>query len=84
MCRLNEAWWDRAARILLGAVLLALGWGGFVTGTAGTVLKWVGFVPLLTGLVGYCPLYALFRFRTKPCQEAQGHLPGPQPGGQRA
>jgi hypothetical protein len=29
------------------------------------VLQWLGFVPLLTGLIGWCPLYALFRFSTK-------------------
>ncbi|MEN6481271.1 MAG: DUF2892 domain-containing protein [Anaerolineaceae bacterium] len=26
--------------------------------------KIIGFLPLLTGLVGFCPLYALFKFRT--------------------
>lgn len=60
----NEASWDRIARILLGIVMLFLGWAGVVTGTWGTVLKIVGFVPLATGLMGWCPLYALFRFGT--------------------
>lgn len=60
----NEAAWDRIGRVALGIALLWLGWGGVVTGTWGTVLAIVGFVPLVTGLVGWCPLYALFRFRT--------------------
>lgn len=60
----NEAAWDRIGRVALGIVLLWLGWGGVVTGTWGTVLAVLGFVPLVTGLVGWCPLYALFRFRT--------------------
>jgi hypothetical protein len=60
----NEAGWDRAVRVALGIVLLALGWTDTVTGTFGTVLQVVGFVPLLTGLVGWCPLYALIGFRT--------------------
>ena len=60
----NEAGWDRIARIVVGIVLLWLGWGGVVTGTWGTVLGIVGFVPLITGLFGWCPLYALFRVRT--------------------
>ncbi|MEX1280707.1 MAG: DUF2892 domain-containing protein [Acidimicrobiia bacterium] len=60
----NEAGWDRIARIVLGIVLLWLGWGGVVTGTWGTVLGIVGFVPLITGLFGWCPLYALFGVRT--------------------
>ena len=61
---INEAGWDRIARIVLGAVLLFLGWGGIVEGGLGTTFKVVGFLPLLTGLAGWCPAYALFGFRT--------------------
>ena len=61
---INEAAWDRIGRVVLGIVLLALGWGGAVEGTLGTVFQYLGFVPLVTGLVGWCPLYAIFRFRT--------------------
>lgn len=48
---------DRWARIAIAIVLLGLGWGGVVGGTAGTVLKFLGFVPLLTAAIGFCPLY---------------------------
>lgn len=65
MIKFNEAGWDRIARIILGIVMLVLGWGGFVTGTFGVILQWLGFIPLITGLVGWCPLYSLFRFSTK-------------------
>jgi hypothetical protein len=65
MLSVNESGWDRAARITLGVLLLALGWAGMVTGTPGTVLRLVGFIPLITGLVGWCPLYALFGVGTK-------------------
>ncbi len=61
---LNEAGWDRIVRIVLGVVLLYLGWAGVVTGGWGTFLKYVGFVPLLTGLIGFCPIYAVLKFRT--------------------
>ena len=61
----NESNWDRILRVVLGVVLLALGWGGVVTGTWGWVLRIVGFIPLLTGLVGWCGLYALFGFSTR-------------------
>ncbi len=61
----NEASWDRIVRIVLGIALLYLGWAEVVTGGWGTFLKVIGFVPLATGLAGWCPLYALFRFRTK-------------------
>ncbi len=61
---INEAGWDRIVRVLLGIVLLYLGWAGVVTGGWGTFLKIIGFVPLFTGLIGYCPIYAIFKFRT--------------------
>lgn len=61
---INEAGWDRLARVVLGVVLLYLGWAGVVGGTAGLVLKIFGFVPLVTGIVGWCPLYTLFGFTT--------------------
>lgn len=62
--KVNESGADRIIRIVLGAAMLALGWGGMVTGTLGWVFKILGFVPLLTGLIGWCPAYALLRIRT--------------------
>ena len=61
---MNEADWDRILRVLLGVGLLYLGWAGVVGGALGLVFKLVGFVPLVTGLVGWCPAYALFGFST--------------------
>ena len=65
MFKLNEANWDRIVRVALGLLLLYLGWAGVVTGGWGLFLKIIGFVPLLTGLVGWCPIYAMFKFGTK-------------------
>lgn len=62
----NEAAWDRAVRVVLGIGLLYVGWAEVVAGGWGTFFKVIGFVPLLTGLVGWCPLYALFGIRTGP------------------
>ena len=62
---INEAGWDRVARVILGSVLLFLGWAEVVTGGFGTFLKVVGFVPLATGIAGWCPIYAILHFRTK-------------------
>lgn len=70
MLFINEAGWDRTLRIVAGIVLLVLGFGGAIGGTAGTVVGIVGFVPLVTGLLGWCPLYALFGFRTSRKQDA--------------
>ncbi len=61
----NESSIDRIIRVVVGVALLALGWGGLVTGGFGIFLKVIGFVPLLTGIVGFCPLYSLFKFSTK-------------------
>lgn len=61
----NESGVDRVVRITAGIVLLSLGWSGAVTGGAGTALKILGFVPFLTGLFGWCPLYTLLRFTTE-------------------
>lgn len=60
----NEAWWDRALRVVLGVVLLYLGWAGVVEGSLGLVFKILGFLPLLTGVFGYCAIYSIFGIRT--------------------
>jgi hypothetical protein len=60
----NESGLDRIIRIIVGIAVLALGWGGIVTGGWGVFLKVFGFIPLLTGLAGFCPLYALAKIRT--------------------
>jgi len=60
----NESNIDRIIRVAAGIILLVLGWGNFVTGGVGEVFKWLGFLPLITGLIGFCPLYALIKMRT--------------------
>ncbi len=58
---INLANWERAARVALGLLLLALVFVG-----PRTAWGWVGLVPLVTGAVGMCPLYRLFGFSTCP------------------
>lgn len=62
---MNEGTVDRVIRVVAGITLLALGWGEVVSGTLGTVFKVLGFVPLATGLVGWCPLYAALGISTR-------------------
>jgi len=64
MFKLNVGGLDRIFRIALGVVLVVLGFF-FLSGTAGTVVGIVGLIPLLTGLVGWCPLYLPFKFTTR-------------------
>jgi hypothetical protein len=50
---------DRTLRILIGLALIA----GVATNTIG-MWGYLGVVPLLTGLIGWCPPYAIFGFNT--------------------
>jgi membrane protein implicated in regulation of membrane protease activity len=57
---LNEGPLDRVLRVVVGLALLALVFVG-----PHTWLGWFGVIPLLTGLVGFCPLYRLVGIRTR-------------------
>ena len=61
----NESNIDRIIRVALGVLLLVLGFGGFVGGTFGLVVKIVGILSFFTGVIGWCPIYAIFKFKTK-------------------
>jgi hypothetical protein len=50
---------DRTLRIVAGLALIAL----TTTGTIGP-WGWIGVVPLATGVLGWCPAYSLFGFKT--------------------
>ena len=65
MVKINQANWDRIVRVVLGIAILYLGWAGVVTGGWGLFLKIFGFIPLLTGLIGWCPIYSLVKISTK-------------------
>ena len=57
----NEGTLDRALRVVAGLVLIGLA----ATGTVGA-WGYIGIVPLLTGAVGLCPLYAILGINTCP------------------
>ncbi|WP_019645460.1 YgaP family membrane protein [Novispirillum itersonii] len=50
---------DRALRVIVGVALIGLA----VTGTVGW-WGYLGAVPLLTGLIGWCPAYLPFGLKT--------------------
>ena len=60
----NEGTVDRAVRVVVGLVLLALVFVGLKT-----MFGLFGIVPLATGLVGFCPLYRLVGMNTCPMQK---------------
>nr|WP_197412410.1 DUF2892 domain-containing protein [Novosphingobium sp. Fuku2-ISO-50] len=55
----NEGSVDRLLRVIVGLVLLALVFVG-----PKTPLGWIGIVPLLTGVIGFCPAYRIFGIST--------------------
>jgi len=57
--KINEHTIDRALRVIAGLVLITLA----ATGTVG-VWGWIGVLPLVTGVVGFCPGYAIFGVST--------------------
>jgi len=56
MC--NEGRMDRAVRVLIGIAVIV--WGIMTSNWLGAI----GVVPLLTGLIGWCPLYAIMGLNT--------------------
>lgn len=61
----NEGTIDRVLRVLLGIALLSLVFFG-----PKTLWGLVGVIPILTGLAGFCPLYAVLGIRTCPMTRA--------------
>ncbi len=65
---INEGSLDRLLRVIVGVVLLLLTptIGGLVGNPFGFVTSWgwIGIIPLVTGLVGWCPLYTLLGVNT--------------------
>jgi len=63
----NMGYSDRTIRIVLAAAFAYLYFAGFVTGILGLILVILGSVFVVTSVIGFCPLYAVFGFNT--CQE---------------
>jgi hypothetical protein len=64
MFKTNEGTLDRALRVIAGLVLISLVFVG-----PKAVWGWVGLVPLITGLVGTCPVYSLLGINTCPMKK---------------
>lgn len=56
---------ERGVRIGLGAALLAACLAGWVDGTLAIALFLFAWVPIVTGIAGWCPVYQLFGFSTR-------------------
>ena len=56
---------DRILRIVLGIVLLALVFVG-----PKTPWGWIGLIPLITGLINFCPVYSIFKINTAKSEKS--------------
>jgi len=60
----NVGSWERTLRIVAGLFILSLAFVGPKTNWA-----YLGIIPLATGIMGWCPPYALLGIKTcKKCQ----------------
>ncbi len=64
MFKTNEGTRDRVLRVIAGLALISLVFVG-----PQTPFGWIGVVPLLTGLAGWCPVYTLLGLNTCPARK---------------
>ena len=71
----NVGTFDMLIRLVIA---IALGYIGFFDNpivssgtTSQTIIKIVAFLPLLTGLLRFCPLYKLIGLSTCPCDQSK-------------
>lgn len=54
---------DRVLRVVIGIALIVFAFWG-VPATGWNWIGWIGVVPLLTGVFGYCPAYRVLGIST--------------------
>jgi hypothetical protein len=55
---------DRVIRIVIGVLLIAFALGLGFPDTGWNWLGWIGVVPILTAIFGYCPAYSIVGLST--------------------
>lgn len=55
---------DKILRIVAGVALIGLSLAGVIG-----VWGWIGVVPLVTGLLGWCPAYAMLGIKSCPTSD---------------
>lgn len=69
--QLNVGGAERAIRIVVGVVLIGLGFFHVLTGTIAIVAYVIGAIALITGLVRFCPASAMFGINTNRSKAGQ-------------
>ena len=59
---------ERPIRIVVGIVVIAIGAFGSLSPIGTAIALVVGTIALVTGAIGYCPLWALLGMNTCPAQ----------------
>jgi len=62
---------DRVIRIVLALVLCFLYFNKTVTGSLGVIFLIVAIILALTSFISFCPLYAIFGFKTSKNPETK-------------
>lgn len=57
---------DRIIRVLIATTVAFLYFGNVITGIVGIILLALAIIFVLTSLMSFCPIYALFGMRTCP------------------
>ena len=65
MMKQNMSSADRTIRAVVAVALAVLIYFNVLSGTAAIVLGFVAGIFVLTALIGFCPLYTIFKFSTK-------------------
>jgi hypothetical protein len=55
---------DRTLRVIIGLALIAFAMGFGFPATGWNWIGWIGVVPLITGLFGFCPAYGVLHMST--------------------
>jgi hypothetical protein len=63
--KINETHIDSVMRLFASVLLLYVGFSDELSGALAIMAVGLGVMLLLTGVVGFCPLYALFRFNRR-------------------
>lgn len=64
---------ERPIRILLGVLLVGIGAFANLPLIGTAIVLMFGGIALVTGVIGYCPLWALMGMNTCPTQMSQKH-----------
>lgn len=60
---------DSVIRMLIAVIILSLYLAGIINGTLAIILLAVAVIFILTGLIGFCPLYLPFGISTRKKNE---------------